>query len=134
MWDIITSSVGTGGLYRFSWRWTEHKENKQELFDKGKLIEELLKGMSAKQWVFQKELGEKTHKLHWQGYLKLDKKMRPNSLAVTLNNCGMHGVQLRAASNERALIAYCSKEDTRAEGEIVYSYPSTLYQRGLSGD
>lgn len=79
------------------------------------LIDKFLK--HQEDWIIQVEKAPTTGTLHIQGWVKLETKKRPKSLAAELNH-ELFGIELSAASNEgrKALRDYAMKKDTRISG------------------
>jgi|AntDeeMinimDraft_4_1070355.scaffolds.fasta_scaffold06096_2 hypothetical protein len=114
MWEACNDNYSTNPLFRHAFRITQHPEN-QHLFDSPELLEEQLHALSASEFTFQIERGEITQKLHFQGYVKLPSKIRSKQLAKMLNPIAF-GIEVTSAFDEKALIRYCQKEETRVEG------------------
>jgi len=74
-------------------------------------------GLVSEDYVFQLECTqhEGHDNLHYQGYVKLDKKQRPKTLGRSLNEV-LYGIQFSAAANPEALKSYCMKTETRVAG------------------
>lgn len=66
--------------------------------------------------VFQLERGEKSGKLHIQGYLELNNGYRFNYIKKLFNDDTMHCEMLEKNSSRSAARAYCMKEHTRVSG------------------
>jgi len=73
------------------------------------------------EWGWQKEVCPKTNKLHMQGYLRTKQQTRFAALKAILP-----GVHLEPAKNWDALIKYCAKANTRAEGEEPQHHTSAV--------
>lgn len=104
-------------VYRVVFRYTKPELMSDEDF-LSLTSKELLKSFEtiSKYVVFQAERGEETSKLHYQGYASLRIKVRPRTLAKSLNGLfsGIYIVQAR--SSEFECEAYATKEDTRVSG------------------
>lgn len=67
----------------FALRWTQHEKNNQDLFNNpkelipiiNKTLREKNNGNEIKQIVYQLEKGEQTGKIHYQGFLYIEKKL-----------------------------------------------------------
>lgn len=70
----------------------------------------------AKKWVFQKECGEETERLHYQGRVSLKEKLRETTLAKKMKE-RMPKTHWSITSNtNKDNDFYVSKEETRVEG------------------
>ena len=125
-WFDLTSEASKNAVYCFSFRWNEHKENNQLVFDSAEEFIIVLQSLDFKKYVFQKEIDPKTHQKYWQGYVKIKTKLRPKQIQTTLNRKGCYNIELRSGRDEVALIRYCSKTEFRISGERVYSFPPNL--------
>lgn len=72
----------------------------------------------AKKFTFQKEMGHKTNRLHWQGRLSLRKKTTKDCLVKLFAGTEYPSIDLRPTVKENTKGApfYCLKIDTRVEG------------------
>ncbi len=121
LWQICLDEKenAKNAIYRFAWRLTQTDKNK-ELIENPDKMQELLKKLDPQTYVFQLEKGEKTQKLHYQGYLKLKTKIRPKQLARQLQPHA-DGIEIAPAFSEVAIKIYCQKKETRVSGP--WSYP-----------
>jgi hypothetical protein len=76
--------------------------------------------LDPQQLVFQLERGEKTNKLHYQGFLKLKNKKRLLQVTNTLI-FAFFGIEVIPAADEDAFKAYCTKSLTRVRGPFGFS-------------
>lgn len=69
-------------------------------------------------YIFQLERGNETNRLHYQGFLHLKKKQRPNALRSALQNADRGGLYITACSTagKESLKTYCMKSDTKIDG------------------
>lgn len=88
--------------------------------DQWALFDQMPPGIA--EWGWQKETCPKTQKLHYQGYLRLSQQQRFSWIKKILP-----GVHLEVAKNWEALINYCSKIETRVEGEAPVHVVNTYY-------
>lgn len=81
-------------------------------------------------YIFQLERGGTANRLHYQGYIHIVKgaKLRPQTLATTLNGQGMYGIHISPASGagKEALKTYCMKDETRVAGPWKDTDPKVL--------
>jgi len=84
--------------------------------DRGILIKTLNEW--AKKWVFQKEAGEDTGYVHWQGRLSLVKKRRLSEIIALMKELipGCHWSMTSKKVHEGQNFNYVMKADTRIEG------------------
>lgn len=79
----------------------------------------LLRDIGANKWVFQLERGKTSKKLHFQGRLHLERKIRASTLARDIEELlGLDSgaVHMRIEANEKGSFKYCMKDDTRVAG------------------
>lgn len=71
-------------------------------------------------YIFQLEQGTVANKLHWQCFLKLHTKLRPNALKNLLNDeyqdSNPYRAQICSVAGKHALANYCMKTATRVPG------------------
>lgn len=120
VWDKCLEAVKntTGNIYRFAWRWTLNEdatEEEKKNFYNLNYINDHLNELDPKHYIYQLELGDKTNKYHYQGFLKLKRKTRVQTLTKLLN-VPFKGIWITPAYDEKAVIKYCSKEETRIAG------------------
>lgn len=77
--------------------------------------------------VYQKEIGEKTKREHYQGYVELNDKLSLKQLKLIFNDNTIH-VEPRRGTQEQA-INYCKKNDTRIEDPVEYGEPKKAGRR-----
>ena len=88
-------------------------------FDIGKLLL-----LIAKKFTFQKEMGHKTQRLHWQGRLSLRKKTTKQSLINLFKDTDYPSIDIRPTvpENTKGEPFYCLKLDTKVEGPWTETY------------
>lgn len=79
-------------------------------------VSDMMKKLCSK-WVFQLERGGQTGRLHYQGYMSVQKKITEGSLANLLHT-ELEGANVKPCSNEgkMALKTYAMKSDTKVAG------------------
>lgn len=82
----------------------------------------------AKEFYFQKELGEETGYEHWQGCISLKQKHRFNEV----KNILPHSTHIEPCKNWFKAKAYCQKEETRIEGP--YNHNSIIVELDINKD
>lgn len=122
LWDTCTTDASTNPIFRHAFRVTKHPEN-QDIFTGPAKLMEILHYYDPSLFVFQLEIGDQTKLPHYQGYIKLKNKIRSKQLAKSLNQWA-YGIQVFPAVDEKALIRYCTKSDTRVAGP--WSFPPDL--------
>lgn len=72
-----------------------------------------LQKIGCERFIFQLERGEETGRLHYQGYIHLNKKQRSQALRSALQNADRGGLFISASSSagKDALKNYCMKQD-----------------------
>jgi hypothetical protein len=127
LWKDAKNDHTTNAIFRFAIRVTLHDKNKHLFEDPNKMVDILENQADAKEYIFQKEQGQVTGKIHYQGFLKVKTKIRIEQLIRNLRPV-VHGIEIRAAMNEKALKRYCQKTETRVEGPWALP-PSLLGSR-----
>jgi len=125
LWETCISENSNNPIYRHAFRLTQHEKN-LPLFDDPNNFINILNKLHPTLYIFQLEKGEITGKLHYQGYFKLTQKIRSKQLTKTLHELA-YGIHVSAAVDEKAIIQYCQKQETRVKGP--WSYPSDLFGR-----
>lgn len=126
-WKNLTITTNQSAKYHLCFRWTEHPNNNQTIFENPQLFQDTIleankneqNQTNIQKMVFQIERGEETNKLHYQGYIHLIKKKRPKSLAKKLNHL-FFGIEIAQAIDYEAVIEYCKKIETRIEGPFEF--------------
>ena len=81
--------------------------------------------------IYQYEVCPETSRVHAQGYVQFTKQLTRNQVKKYFDSTTIH-LEPRKGSHEEA-VAYCSKEDTRLEGEesgpFIYGTPSIQGER-----
>lgn len=106
---------GGNQVYVLAGRWTVPEgESTEGLEEKIKMV---LLMNNVEHFVFQLEKGEKTQRLHYQMWLQMKEKIRPNQLGRQLHE-HLYGIEIQRASLQGrvALKTYCMKTDTRVAG------------------
>ena len=84
------------------------------------LITELdFANLGARYMVFQLEMGEENHTVHYQGYLEFPKAVRRSHVAKVLDRANIDV----ARGTPQQCEDYCTKEETRLEDPIRYGTP-----------
>ena len=129
LWQASIEESSPHALFRHAFRMTECPEN-QHLFSEPEKFLQILLDLDPphpKKYAFQIEKGPETGKLHFQGFISLNKKKRAKQIGQSLNSQA-YGIQFFPAYDENALIKYSTKADTRVQGPWIF--PSNLYGRG----
>lgn len=114
------------GLY--CWDFTISDEGWSECLIKS--IKEL-----SKRWGYQKEIGEKTGYVHWQGRISLTTKLRPDEIVKQIPIKGKWSPTSKGCNSGDAFYRYTTKEETRVEGpwtdrEVVKYIPRQIREVG----
>lgn len=80
--------------------------------------EELINSIKklSKKWGYQKEIGEETGYVHWQGRISLLKKLRLGELIKQIPIKGNWSVTSKACSSGEAFYEYITKPNSRIDG------------------
>lgn len=90
------------------------------LYELENIPTELPKG--CKYMIYQKEMCPETGRLHYQGYVELDKPTRINAVKRLFGGNGMH-LDKRRGTQEEAIF-YCSKDESKVGPTMVFGEPS----------
>jgi len=95
----------------YCWTWNNPKVTGAELVHR---LDALVQEGKVRFWIFQKEKAPNTGTLHFQGYLQMTRKCQISYLKKHFSPIPhFEGAKGTAEQN----VAYCSKEDSRAEGD-----------------
>jgi len=99
-------------LYHFAFTWNCKDGRDEDAFSKEDLAL-LLKVLPSRceHFIFQLERGLDNKRLHYQGYLHANKRVRVAQLAKTLHADGLVGLHLSPSHDHEALKNYCMKRD-----------------------
>lgn len=98
-------------MQTLNWCFTDYR--KECTFDK-KLVKYI---------IYQKEECPKTKKIHWQGYIELNREMSYNVVKLQVFKCKQIHVEIRQGSQQQA-IDYCKKLESKIGDPIEWGKPA----------